>query len=51
MPDQTLTPKDLGVDAEEIYLIFYWARHAHRSATGVIYRNADLAPHVCRRAA
>ena len=51
MTERVLLPQDLGVDAEEIYLVFYWARRARRSRAGVVYRNPGGEPHPSRRAA
>ena len=48
MTERVLLPKDLGADADEIYLVFYWARRARRSRNGVVYRDAEVEPHASR---
>ena len=40
--DRVLLPKDFGADAAEIYLVFYWARHARHLRDGVVYRDPQL---------
>ena len=39
MTDRVLLPSDLGADAAEIYLVFYWARHARHLRDGVVYHD------------
>ena len=40
--DRVLRPSDLGVDAAEIYLVFYWARHARHLRDGVVYQDPQV---------
>ena len=40
--DRVLLPNDLGADAAEIYLVYYWARRARHSRDGVVYRDPQF---------